>query len=64
MEKKEKEHFKRKFFNRLVFFGMIINFAVIGTIFYFVLTADPDQEPPSPKFKRYYNHSLPGTDSP
>jgi len=50
-----KDEFKRKLHSRLVFFGMVINFLVIGLIFYFLWTRDPNAKPP-PNFKygRYH----------
>ena len=43
---KDKAEFRRKLHSGLVFFGMVVNFLVIGMIFYFVWTRNPNAKPP------------------
>lgn len=57
-EKTEKQEFRRKLHGGLVFFGMVVNFLVIGLIFYFLWTRDPNAKPPqSLKYGRYLGHA-------
>lgn len=51
----EKNEFRRKIHGGLFFFGMVVNFLVIGAIFYFVLTREPNPEPPAFMSGKHYS---------
>jgi hypothetical protein len=59
IEKIEKGAFRRKLHGGLVFFGMVVNFLVIGMIFYFLWTRDPNAKPPSFKYGGYHTATAP-----
>jgi len=50
----DKNELRRKIHGGLVFFGMIVNFLVIGAIFYFVLTREENPKPPASMSGKHY----------
>ena len=50
----DKYELRRKIHGGLVFFGMIVNFLVIGAIFYFVLTREENPKPPAFMSGKHY----------
>ncbi len=56
---KNKNELRRKLHNGLILSGMLANVLVIGAIFYFVWTKEPNPEAPSFKYSRYFGNAAP-----